>query len=525
MQRTFADCGAQGAFINAGALRLNQDLAPGPVRRRDLEELVQYPTELHLVSLDAATLRGVLEHAVSGWPGQGHWLQVSGLSFRHGAQGRVSDVRVGSRPLGDGDTVRLVTTRYLLDPSGDQDGFRMLGLAQEVKDCAARPVDLKPLLAQSFAPALFADAAADGRICSEDDTACLALAQPAHAAAARGSHLPAELALGVLALLFTLPTGIPLGLHFFFGWQARRREVLGLFDAAAADAYFRQFFPRLGRIANGLSSAERARELTRELERHYGRHSGRLNFAIGGVLFSCLVWAILYWAGWTLLATLSHGGAPPFPIAVGALVLPLLPTLASAAFVGAYLWIATEFTARWRARSMTDLEPYQAVIRLLISVPTTYALVQPIGSEWGMALAVFLGAVPLDRLTQLAYHFVGRLTGHDIDAHGAELPVRVLRSADPATAERLASHGVTSIQALAYADPIVLAVRTQLGFIQVTSCINEALLWQYTRDKTAELAVLGLGGAQEVLNYVERCAGSPGPVHQELQTRLGLGAA
>ena len=57
----FKDCRADGAFINAGGLRLNHDIASGSaITMRQLEELIEYPTRLHVYPLSHAKLREAL---------------------------------------------------------------------------------------------------------------------------------------------------------------------------------------------------------------------------------------------------------------------------------------------------------------------------------------------------------------------------------------------------------------------------------------------------------------------------------
>jgi len=174
MRATFP--GAQVAFLNSGSLRLNQDIAAGTeLTERVVEELLPYGSPLHLIELSGAELQAVLDRSVAEWEGNGHWLQVSGLVFRHDVQaGTATDVHlVGAdgalRPLRPDERVRAVTGRYLLDDTGDQDGYRMLGMRQVVEH-PANGSDLKELLRAALQAA--GDAgwgpAADGRICSSD---------------------------------------------------------------------------------------------------------------------------------------------------------------------------------------------------------------------------------------------------------------------------------------------------------------------------------------------------------------------
>ncbi len=153
---------ADAAFVNAGSLRLNQNLPPGPVLRRDLEGLFQYDNNLMLIEIDRGTLEKVVNHAVTGWPGNGRWLQISGFTFRHDLSDPNAPKADGLALLGpDGqpieireeDRLRVVASDFLLDPAlGDQDGYVMLGLDQVVAG-ASRDISLKAVVLNAFAQA------------------------------------------------------------------------------------------------------------------------------------------------------------------------------------------------------------------------------------------------------------------------------------------------------------------------------------------------------------------------------------
>lgn len=150
MVAAFAGCGAQAAFINAGTLRLNQDLPAGArLTRRTVEELFGFPAPLHLLHLDGKALQQVAEHALVGWPGAGNWLQVSGISYVHDTgTGTIRDLSLKApdgtpHPVRPDDQILVVTNDYLVSPSGDQDGYTMLNPSQIVRDCAADRTDLK----------------------------------------------------------------------------------------------------------------------------------------------------------------------------------------------------------------------------------------------------------------------------------------------------------------------------------------------------------------------------------------------
>ncbi len=129
---SFADQGAQIAFLNAGGMRLNQNIPAGELNRRHLDTLFAYPTRLAMIRLSGAQLQAVANHAITDWTGNGRWLQVSGFAFKHNpATGTAEQLSLitpqGLRPIQADETLLAVTNDYLLDASGDQDGYRMLG--------------------------------------------------------------------------------------------------------------------------------------------------------------------------------------------------------------------------------------------------------------------------------------------------------------------------------------------------------------------------------------------------------------
>jgi len=183
MREAFADRGADLAFINAGSLRLNRDIAAGSaLTTRDIEELFAYPAPLRLIRIDATTLAKVAGHAVDVKRGsaEGSWLQVSGFAFKQDPEMRQAGALTllgagGPRPLTPGDSVLAVTTSFLLDKATNQDGYTMLSPSQVV----AEGPDLKTLVLEALRAAEPAGIAPKlaGRICNREqpEAACLAL--------------------------------------------------------------------------------------------------------------------------------------------------------------------------------------------------------------------------------------------------------------------------------------------------------------------------------------------------------------
>lgn len=183
MLEAFAADGAQVAFLNAGTLRLNQDIPEdAPILRRHVEELFGYPAPLRLVAIDGATLQKVVDRSIQDWSGGGWWLQIAGFAFRHDPDtGRATDLtwlggEKQGQPILPEEKVLAVTVAFLVDPSRGQDGYKMLAPTQVVKEGP----DLKELTmgrivragSEGIAPRV------QGRICNsrDRDAPCLARA-------------------------------------------------------------------------------------------------------------------------------------------------------------------------------------------------------------------------------------------------------------------------------------------------------------------------------------------------------------
>ena len=112
------------AFLNSGALRLNQTLTDGtPFTRRHLEELIQYPGPIHEIAVTGRELESMMETSAR-CIGSGPWLQFTGITAGiDRASRQVSDIRVGGAPLDAGATYRIVVPDFM---AGGGDGYGVL---------------------------------------------------------------------------------------------------------------------------------------------------------------------------------------------------------------------------------------------------------------------------------------------------------------------------------------------------------------------------------------------------------------
>jgi 2',3'-cyclic-nucleotide 2'-phosphodiesterase (5'-nucleotidase family) len=123
-----AGTGADIALLNAGTLRLERSIKPGPITNHEVEALFPFADQTPVITfpMSGAAVRRILEHGVSrGVLGSGGFLQVSGLSFtfdpRRPSGGRiVGDIRrSGGAVLGPQDTVMVAFGAYSACDGGD----------------------------------------------------------------------------------------------------------------------------------------------------------------------------------------------------------------------------------------------------------------------------------------------------------------------------------------------------------------------------------------------------------------------
>ncbi|HET6796365.1 MAG TPA: bifunctional metallophosphatase/5'-nucleotidase [Gemmatimonadales bacterium] len=123
-----AGTGADVALINAGALRLERNIAPGPITNYELEAALPFADQTRVISfpISGAGVRRLLEHGVAeGILGSGGFLQVSGLSFtfdpaKPSGSRIAGDIRRESgHVLQAGDTLTLAFGTYSACTGGD----------------------------------------------------------------------------------------------------------------------------------------------------------------------------------------------------------------------------------------------------------------------------------------------------------------------------------------------------------------------------------------------------------------------
>jgi 2',3'-cyclic-nucleotide 2'-phosphodiesterase (5'-nucleotidase family) len=146
-----AGTGADIALLNAGTLRLDDAIQPGPITNHQLEAMFPFADQTRVVTfrLTGARLRHLLEHGVSERVlGTGGFLQVSGLSFtfnpaRPSGSRVVGEIRRGDgKVLAPSDTITAAFSVYPACEGGDGYSVPEAAPACGQRQSAPRAVDL-----------------------------------------------------------------------------------------------------------------------------------------------------------------------------------------------------------------------------------------------------------------------------------------------------------------------------------------------------------------------------------------------
>jgi hypothetical protein len=114
-----------------------------------------------------------------------------------------------------------------------------------------------------------------------------------------------------------------------------------------------------------------------------------------------------------------------------------------------------------------------------------------------LAIAFLLGAFPTTAIQKIARRFVAKKVDLGDIPESPQSELQKIQGIDLINAEKLSSEGISTVLQLAYADPVKLAIRTNISFSVVVDYMSQALLWIYLTDDLPKVAKIGLRGAYE----------------------------
>jgi len=310
---------------------------------------------------------------------------------------------------------------------------------------------------------------------------------------------PARLLLTTLIVVVVLML-IPCVVYLYTWWKDRNDKFLGQLSPCAIGCYFALFYPGKRFPVNA--------NLQDEMKHHLVQTYGRRRFIIPLLLLFATASAACLWIA---KGTMAHLGGP---------AVPGISLVAIASLCGAFSWVLLDQIDRYRTRDFTPHDIYNYSFRILLAVPMGLSFAAIFTDQVGAPLAFMLGAFPTKTLWTYCRRIVSdKYKLGDVDAPALN-ELEQLQGINRVHAERFQEERYTTIAQLAWADPVDLAIRTNLEFNFVCDCVGQALLWIYVTDKLPELRRLSLRGAMEVIGLRNTLQSSGADERKKAQTTL-----
>ncbi len=136
--------GAEIGFVNGGSIRADLTYNPGILTKRDVLSMLPFNNPIVKIEIPGKTLKEVIEHGVARSAEDnepGRFPQVSGMSFKFDASrpagSRVTEIKVGDKPLDESKTYTLATSDFLVSRGGDgYSMFKDLKILVKAEDAA-----------------------------------------------------------------------------------------------------------------------------------------------------------------------------------------------------------------------------------------------------------------------------------------------------------------------------------------------------------------------------------------------------
>jgi hypothetical protein len=291
-----------------------------------------------------------------------------------------------------------------------------------------------------------------------------------------------SLAILVILLLLTPPIA-----YLYTGWFYRMDEIVAGMPEKAMILYFRQFHPQ---------HQVQQEKVTERFRLYYKDQFGRRHFILPLILLFLISSALMIWSVFSILDWLGFDAKT---VDINKAHPGHLPVLAVIAISGAYMYCISEQIQHWASWDLLPSDLLWMSFRLVIAIPTGYALSAVLKPDMAQPIAFLVGAFPTNTLMKIIRRLaVTRLDFGEMPESGAT-ELQELQGIDLRKAERFAGEGISTILQLAYADPVKLTIRTNLGYNYMVDCISQALLAVYLHKEERDGWIrVGLRGAIEV---------------------------
>lgn len=311
----------------------------------------------------------------------------------------------------------------------------------------------------------------------------------------------------ILWVLTALLASIPLMMYLVYSMRrldTRRQQLLDtLWTLGLGDAYLKIRHGSSYSDWCGLPTDERIPRLESQYFTQYFNRDFNAETSYKDYLWPVALMTALSGVGWYI--TLSR----IYPEAGTAEFNELVPAIFVWGFVGAFFASLLSIIDEFRKYSLMPGSYYSLVYRLLFSSTAALLAGQLFKDTFSPLVAFGIGLFPVEKtwdfITEKASQVMSAKSEGEL---GADLAA-IQGLEDSRNRRKLIDIGITSVQALATADPLLLFLQTTFPIRTVVDMIDKAILYLYIGPKVEALRLHGINGVIELVALAKLIEKSP----------------
>ena len=180
------------------------------------------------------------------------------------------------------------------------------------------------------------------------------------------------------------------------------------------------------------------------------------------------------------------------------------------AFIGAYIWGLYDIIQRMRNNDLTPSSLHHIWLRILVTGSLGFIISQFDFKPGVSYMTSFgIGTFPVATIKEYLMKYVGKTLKMNISREQDYNSFKPLNGISPFLIKRLNEENIYNTSNLAYCDPIILALRTNIEWKVILDVVDQSLFYAYAGDKTPLFRKYGIRGAIEAATiYLEHKEGN-----------------
>ncbi|KIH83117.1 hypothetical protein [Pseudomonas batumici] len=323
----------------------------------------------------------------------------------------------------------------------------------------------------------------------------------------------------LLAAFTTVIVGTPLILFLSLGWFSRYNEFQNSLKGGALAAYLQRFWSpslihslqdegKLGQDAPGdrwrVCADENPILCERLFARIYHEQYGLVPFAVPFIILLAVVYAA---AALVACNYVTQNCLSTFQIAC---LYDLDHSLVVSSLAGAFMFVVSDSVLSIRRKSLNTSDVYWYSLRLFLAIPLALVIANAGRGDGAHIVTAFaLGTLPVDSLMKIVRRMGFPQITRQEKQDGSSDKLLVLEGVTLPVVATLEAEGISSIEQVATADPVLLSIRTGFPFRFTLRLGSQAIVRRHLGENAARLLPVGLADVVPVYLLVQALTAGP----------------